>query len=45
MKRQKKPMKRQKQESWIDMCARNAKFDILGYITKRYREALNRKKE
>lgn len=36
---------RQKHESWIEMCARNAKFDILGYITKRYREALNRKNQ
>lgn len=32
----------QKHESWVEVCARNAKFDILGYITKRYREALSR---
>lgn len=36
-------MKRQKHESWIEMCARNAKFDILGYVAERYRQALNRK--
>lgn len=27
----------------IEIAAKNASFDILGYITKRYREALNRK--
>jgi hypothetical protein len=38
-------MKRQKHESWIEMCARNAKFDILGYVAERYRQALNRKNQ
>ena len=27
----------------LELAAKNASFDILGYITKRYREALNRK--
>lgn len=27
----------------LEIAAQNASFDILGYITKRYREALNRK--
>ena len=38
-------MKRQKHESWIEMCARNAKFDIIGYVAERYRQALNRKNQ
>lgn len=27
----------------LELAAKNASFDILGYITKRYREAINRK--
>ena len=27
----------------LELAAKNASFDILGYITKRYREELNRK--
>ena len=39
--------KYKKRESWIDMCARNAKFDILGYMVEKYHQAIikHKKKE
>ena len=37
-------MKNKKRESWIDMCARNAKFDILGYMVEKYHQAIIKNK-
>lgn len=32
--------KNKRRDSWIDRCARNAKFDILGYVVEKYHQAI-----